>query len=69
MTKKRYNIVLNPAIVAKIDYHAEQLDMSRSDLINRILYDCLRDFGDPPDQDPEIRYLEGQQIIKEVTEK
>jgi|GEM_PF-4290622 len=64
MMKKRYNIMLNPAIVAKIDYHAEVLDMSRSDLINRILFDELLNYGDVPDQsDPE---LEGQQVIPEV---
>ena len=64
MMKKRYNIMLNPAIVAKIDYHAEILDMSRSDLINRILFDELLNYGDVPDQsDPE---LAGQQVIPEV---
>lgn len=56
MPKQRYNIMLNPAIVAKIDYHAEQLDMTRSELINRILFDELREFGDVPvlsDPDPD----------------
>ena len=62
--KKRYNIMLNPAIVAKVDYHAEQLDMTRSELINRILFDELRDFGDAPDlSDPEI---DDQIIMSEV---
>ena len=56
--------MLNPAIVAKVDYHAEQLDMSRSDLINRILFDELREFGDTPDlSDPE---LEDQIHLSEV---
>ena len=65
MSKQRYNIMLNPAIVAKIDYHSEQLDISRSELINRILFDQLRDFGDPPDlSDPEV---EGQTELYEVT--
>ena len=64
MGKQRYNIMLNPAIVAKVDYHAEQLDMSRSDLINRILFDELREFGDTPDlSDPE---LEDQIHLSEV---
>ena len=64
MSKQRYNIMLNPAIVAKIDYHAEQLDMSRSDLINRILFDELSNFGDVPDLlDPEI---DDQIILSEV---
>jgi hypothetical protein len=62
--KKRYNIMLNPAVVAKIDFHAEELDMSRSDLINRILFDELMNFGDVPDMsDPE---LEGQTVLPEV---
>lgn len=65
--KRRYNLMLNPAIVAKIDYHAEQLELSRSDLINRILYDCLRDFGDVPDlSDPE---LEDQLKFNEVIQR
>ncbi len=56
--------MLNPAIVAKVDYHAEQLDMTRSELINRILFDELRDFGDAPDlSDPEI---DDQIIMSEV---
>lgn len=62
--KKRYNIMLNPAIVAKIDYHAEQLDMSRSDLINRILFDELLNYDDAPDlSDPE---LDDQILLSEV---
>lgn len=56
--------MLNPAIVAKIDYHAEVLDMSRSDLINRILFDELLNYGDVPDQSDSE--LEGQQVIPEV---
>lgn len=65
MIKQRYNIVMNPALMAKIDYHAVQLDMSRSELISRILFDTLRDFGDPPDlSDPKI---EGQTELDEVT--
>ena len=53
--KQRYNIMLNPAIVAKIDYHAEQLDMSRSELINRILFDELDSYDDvPEDTDSDI---------------
>lgn len=64
MTKQRYNIMLNPAVVAKIDLHAEELDMSRSDLINRILFDELMNFGDVLDlSDPE---LEGQTMLPEV---
>ena len=64
--KKRYNIMLNPSIVAKIDYHADKLELSRSDLINRILFDELSSFGDVPDlSDPE---LEGQTVIPEVEE-
>lgn len=55
--------MLNPAIVAKIDYHASQLDKSRSDLINYILYDCLKDFEDVPDCSEQE--LEGQIIIPE----
>lgn len=56
--------MLNPAIVSKIDYHAGQLGKSRSDLINYILYDCLKNFGDVPDlSDPE---MEGQIEISEV---
>ena len=55
MIKKRYNVMLNPALVAKIDYHAEQLDMSRSDLINRIIFDELMNYGDiPEEKDPEV---------------
>lgn len=65
MPKKRYNIMLNPAIVAKIDYHAEQLDTTRSELINRILYDELRDFGDSPD-DVSIPEIDEQIILSEV---
>ena len=62
--KQRYNIMLNPAIVAKIDYHANKLDMSRSDLINRILFDELSNYGDVPDlSDPE---LDGQVDFSEV---
>ena len=64
MTKQRYNIMLNPAVVAKIDFHAEELDMSRSDLINRILFDELMNFGDVPDlSDPE---LDGKTVLPEV---
>lgn len=56
--------MLNPAIVAKIDYHAEQLDMSRSDLINRILFDELLNYDDAPDlSDPE---LDDQILLSEV---
>lgn len=58
MKKQRYNIMLNPAIVAKIDYHARELDKSRSDLINYILFDCLRDFGDVPED--EKNEIDGQ---------
>lgn len=64
--KKRYNIMLNPAIVAKIDYHANELDISRSDLINRILFDELSNFGDVLDlSDPEII---DQIVLSEVEE-
>lgn len=66
MMKKRYNIMLNPAIVAKIDYHAEILDMSRSDLINRILFDELLNYGDVPDQSDSE--LEDQITMQEVEE-
>ena len=62
--KQRYNVMLNPAIVAKIDYHADRLDMSRSDLINKILFDELMNFGDAPDlSDPE---LDDQILLSEV---
>ena len=55
MIKKRYNVMLNPALVARIDYHAKQLDMSRSNLINQIVFDELMNYGDIPDEkDPEI---------------
>lgn len=65
MRKQRYNIMLNPALVRKIDYHASKLDKTRSELINYILYDCLKDFGDVPDlSDQEI---EDQIDIAEVT--
>ena len=64
MIKQRYNIMLNPAIVSKIDHYANHLDMSRSELINKILFDTLRDFGDVPDlSDPEV---EGQTELDEV---
>ena len=64
MPKQRYNIMLNPAIVSKIDYHAEELNMSRSDLINRILFDQLQSYGEVPDlSDPE---LDGQTVLPEV---
>ena len=66
MMKKRYNIMLNPSIVAKIDYHADKLELSRSDLINRILFDELSSFGDVPDlTDPE---LQDQIMLSEVEE-
>lgn len=66
MMKKRYNIMLNPAVVARVDNHANELGISRSDLINRILFDELLSFGDVPDlSDPEIR---DQIIITEVEE-
>ena len=58
--------MLNPAIVAKIDYHANELDISRSDLINRILFDELSNFGDVLDlSDPEII---DQIVLSEVEE-
>ena len=60
--KQRYNIMLNPAIVSKIDYHAEQLDMSRSELINRILFDELDSYGDVPEE----KDIENQIIMPEV---
>lgn len=64
--KQRYNIMLNPAIISKLDYHAAQLDISRSSLINKILFDCLIEFGDIPDQsEPE---LEDQITMQEVEE-
>lgn len=64
MAKQRYNVMLNPAVVAKVDYHAEQLNMTRSELINRILFDELREFGDAPDlSDPE---LDDQILLSEV---
>ena len=56
--------MLNPAIVAKIDYHARELDKTRSDLINYILFDCLRDFGAIPEDTKED--IEGQiEVISE----
>ena len=58
--------MLNPAIVAKIDYHAKELDKSRSELINFILYDCLKDFGDCSDITEEN--IEGQIDRTEVNE-
>lgn len=47
--KKRYNIMLNPAVVYKIDIHAAKLDMSRSEFINYILYDKLQQYGEDPE--------------------
>ena len=53
--KQRYNIMLNPTVVSKIDIHAAKLDMSRSELINYILYDQLQQYGeDPDDSEPDI---------------
>ena len=46
MPKQRYNIMLNPAVIARVDYHAARLDMSRSELINFILFDQLKKYGD-----------------------
>lgn len=36
--KQRYNVMLNPNIVSIIDFQANQLCVSRSDLISNILY-------------------------------
>ena len=38
--------MLNPAVIARVDYHAARLDMSRSELINFILFDQLKKYGD-----------------------
>ena len=47
--------MLNPAVVARIDIHAHKLDMSRSELINYILYDQISQYGyDPDEGSPDI---------------
>ena len=42
--------MLNPAVVSRIDIHAARLDMSRSELINYILYDQLKQYGEDPEE-------------------
>ena len=41
MKKERYNIMLFPKIIAVLDNHARNLEMSRSDLIQQILSDYI----------------------------
>ena len=43
MPKLRYNLMLNPAVVSRIDVYAEERDISRSEAINEILYDFCND--------------------------
>lgn len=59
--KMRYNVMLNPVIVNKIDFHAKKLCMSRSELIEKIVYDCLIEFGDDPlRSEPMSGLIDGQ---------
>ena len=62
--KQRYNIMLNPAVVERIDHHAQELSMSRSEVINFILYDCVSNFEGVPVAS-ELK-LDGQVVFPEV---
>lgn len=63
MMKKRYNIMLNPAIVQRIDKWCELSGDSRSELINRLLYEFIivNDL-----KDIVVPELEGQVDFSEV---
>lgn len=43
MTKKRYNVMLNPLMVWRLDVYAEQNGSTRSKLLNSMLSDWLLD--------------------------
>ncbi len=45
MAKLRYNLILNPAVVDRIDVYAKDNDLSRSEAVNMILYDFCNDKG------------------------
>ena len=40
--KKRYNVMLSPALMWRVDGYAEKNNMSRSKLINDLLSDFIR---------------------------
>lgn len=63
--KVRYNVNLNPAIVQRVDIYCDNNGCSRSELINRLLYEfvVINDLVDIPV--PEIR---GQLDLSEVEE-
>ena len=64
MSKQRINITINPAVLARVDFHAARLDMSRSELINFILFDQLKKYGDDVSEPKEID--ENQVLFEEV---
>lgn len=41
IVKERYNIILNPTIVSKIDNYCSRCNISRSSFINSILLDFI----------------------------
>ena len=61
--KQRYNVILNPAIVQRIDKWCEISGNSRSDLINKLLYAFIRE---NELEDLVIPELDGQLDISEV---
>ena len=60
--KKRYNVMLNPATLAKVDYFARENGLSRSEAINRILYDFCRTYNIVVS----VPVLEGQIEVEEI---
>lgn len=53
--KERYNIMLTTRVVKIIDHHAQNLDMSRSELVLQILSDYIVDNNlFYPDEDENI---------------
>lgn len=61
--KQRYNLMLNPGIVSKIDKYAASNELSRSDVINQLLFEFVFDRAISDDPDPE---LEDQITMTEV---
>lgn len=43
--KKRYNIMLDPTTVKRIDFYAADNDMTRSELIEKVMFEYMNDVG------------------------